>query len=73
MHAEGIPRLRVAVVEKEARAAVHQSGRNSGVIHSGIYYKPGSLKAATCVAGARALLEFCERESIPFDMRLPAR
>ena len=66
MHlAEENPRLRVAVVEKEPRAAVHQSGRNSGVIHSGIYYKPGSLKAATCVAGSRALLEFCERESVP--------
>lgn len=66
--AEGSPRLRVAVVEKEARAAVHQSGRNSGVIHSGIYYKPGSLKAATCVAGARALLAFCERESVPHEV-----
>ena len=66
--AEGSPRLRVAVVEKEGRAAVHQSGRNSGVIHSGIYYKPGSLKAATCVAGARALLEFCERESVPHEV-----
>ena len=66
--AEGSPRLRVAVVEKEGRAAVHQSGRNSGVIHSGIYYKPGSLKAATCVAGARALLAFCERESIPHEV-----
>jgi len=66
--AEGSPRLRVAVVEKEAKAAVHQSGRNSGVIHSGIYYKPGSLKAATCVAGARALLEFCERQSVPHDV-----
>ena len=69
MHlAEGDPRLRVTVVEKEPRAAVHQSGRNSGVVHSGIYYKPGSLKAATCVAGARALLEFCERESIPHEL-----
>ncbi len=69
MHlAEGSARLRVAVVEKEARAAVHQSGRNSGVIHSGIYYKPGSLKAATCVAGARALLEFCEQESVPHEV-----
>lgn len=66
--AEGSPRLRVAVVEKEARAAVHQSGRNSGVIHSEIYYKPGSLKAATCVAGARALLAFCERESVPHEV-----
>ncbi len=66
--AEGRPRLRVAVVEKEARAAVHQSGRNSGVIHSGIYYRPGSLKAATCVAGARALLAFCERESVPHEV-----
>lgn len=66
--AEGSPRLRVAVVEKEGRAAVHQSGRNSGVIHSGIYYKPGSLKAATCVAGARALLAFCERESVPHEV-----
>ena len=66
--AEGSPRLRVAVVEKEGRAAVHQSGRNSGVIHSGIYYQPGSLKAATCVAGARALLAFCERESVPHEV-----
>ena len=66
--AEGNPRLRVAVVEKEPRAAVHQSGRNSGVIHSGVYYKPGSLKAETCVAGARALLAFCEQESVPHQV-----
>lgn len=60
---EGEPR--VLVLEKEPRLASHQSGRNSGVIHSGLYYRPGSLKAATCVEGARLMLEFVERESIP--------
>lgn len=54
----------VAVLEAEERLAVHQSGHNSGVIHSGLYYKPGSLKAALCVAGARALFHFCGQEGI---------
>lgn len=54
----------VAVLEAEDRLATHQSGHNSGVIHSGLYYKPGSLKARLCVEGARALWSFCEEEGI---------
>src|SRR5262249_21650512 len=46
----------------------HQSGHNSGVIHSGIYYKPGSLKARNCVAGARAMVQFCERHGIRYEI-----
>jgi L-2-hydroxyglutarate oxidase len=56
--------LKVAVLEAEDRVAAHQSGHNSGVIHSGLYYKPGSLKARLCVEGARALYVFCEEEKI---------
>jgi L-2-hydroxyglutarate oxidase LhgO len=59
------PRLRVAVLEKEAALAQHQTGHNSGVIHSGIYYKAGSLKARLCVAGAREMVEFCAQHGIP--------
>jgi L-2-hydroxyglutarate oxidase len=55
----------VLVLEKESGPAKHQSGRNSGVVHSGVYYKPGSLKAKNCIEGRSALLEFCEKESIP--------
>jgi (S)-2-hydroxyglutarate dehydrogenase len=54
----------VAVLEAEDRVAAHQSGHNSGVIHSGLYYKPGSLKARLCVEGARALYRFCAEEGI---------
>lgn len=61
------PRLKVAVLEKEDRLAAHQTGHNSGVIHSGIYYKPGSLKAHTCVAGAKALVAFCDTHGIPYE------
>jgi L-2-hydroxyglutarate oxidase len=57
----------VAILEAEERLAVHQSGHNSGVIHSGLYYKPGSLKAALCVAGARALYQFCDEEGIAHE------
>ncbi len=59
------PRLRIALMEKESSLACHQTGHNSGVIHSGIYYRPGSLKATLCVRGARALLDFCEKNQIP--------
>ncbi|MCS6830575.1 MAG: L-2-hydroxyglutarate oxidase [Armatimonadota bacterium] len=62
------PYLRVRVVEKEPRLAQHQSGRNSGVLHSGIYYKPGSLKALTCRQGKALMQAFCEREQIPFEI-----
>ncbi|HYU34557.1 MAG TPA: L-2-hydroxyglutarate oxidase [Thermoanaerobaculia bacterium] len=57
----------VAVLEAEDRLAAHQSGHNSGVIHSGLYYKPGSLKAKLCVEGARSLYRFCEEEGIAHE------
>jgi (S)-2-hydroxyglutarate dehydrogenase len=61
------PRISIAVLEKETEIAAHQTGRNSGVIHSGLYYKPGSLKARTCARG-RALLErFCEEHGVRFE------
>ncbi|MGC2450158.1 MAG: L-2-hydroxyglutarate oxidase [Candidatus Sulfotelmatobacter sp.] len=59
------PGKRVLLLEKENRVARHQSGHNSGVIHSGVYYKPGSLKARLCVAGAAAMVEFCREHGIP--------
>jgi L-2-hydroxyglutarate oxidase LhgO len=62
------PELRVVVLEKEPVLASQQSGHNSGVIHSGIYYTPGSLKARACVAGHRAMLEFCQDQGIPFEL-----
>jgi (S)-2-hydroxyglutarate dehydrogenase len=58
------PRQRLLVLEKEDRVAAHQSGHNSGVIHSGVYYKPGSLKASLCVTGAAAMVEFCRENDI---------
>jgi L-2-hydroxyglutarate oxidase len=62
------PRLRVIVLEKEPGVAWHQTGHNSGVIHSGVYYKAGSLKARLCVAGAREMVEFCARHGIPHEV-----
>ncbi len=62
------PDKRIVVLEKEARLAEHQTGHNSGVLHSGIYYKPGSLKARNCRAGKRAMEEFCAAEGIPFQI-----
>src|ERR1700723_3167196 len=62
------PQLRLLVLEKEDRVGRHQSGHNSGVIHSGIYYKPGSLKAKLCVAGAAAMVEFCREHGIPHEV-----
>ena len=59
------PGARVVVIEKESASAMHQSGRNSGVIHSGIYYKPGSLKAEYCKEGAQAMKDFCIDRGIP--------
>jgi len=60
------PRLQLAVLEKEDGVARHQSGHNSGVIHSGIYYPPGSLKARLCVEGAAAMVNFCREHEIPY-------
>ena len=59
---------RVVVLEAEPALAQHQTGRNSGVIHSGLYYKPGSRKAHNCVAGRRRLIDLCEREGVPHEI-----
>ena len=61
------PELRVAVLEKEAELATHQTGHNSGVIHSGIYYRPGSHKANFCVAGVQRLIDFCDENEIEYE------
>ena len=61
------PGAQVTVVEKEAELALHQTGRNSGVIHSGLYYVPGSMKARTCRDGRAELLEFAKEHGIAFD------
>lgn len=58
------PRLRLAILEKEGSPGTHQTGHNSGVIHSGIYYAPGSLKARLCIEGRRALVAYCEAKGI---------
>jgi L-2-hydroxyglutarate oxidase len=60
--------IRLALLEKEDAIARHQTGNNSGVIHSGLYYKPGSLKAINCREGYRQLLEFCRSENIPHEI-----
>ena len=61
------PGLQITILEKESHVAAHQTGHNSGVIHSGLYYKPGSLKATNCIRGYHLLIDFCEQESIPFE------
>ncbi len=63
---ERSPSLKLTLLEKEPEVAMHQTGHNSGVIHSGIYYRPGSLKAQTCVAGAKLMVEFCQAHRIPY-------
>lgn len=69
MHAtRTLPKLRLLLVEKEEAVARHQSGHNSGVIHSGIYYKPGSLKAKFCVDGAADMVEFCREHNLPHEV-----
>lgn len=62
------PRLKLVVLEKESAIAQHQSGHNSGVLHGGIYYAPGSLKATACVAGKARLIEFCKEHGIVYDL-----
>jgi len=62
------PSLTIVVLEKENELAKHQTGNNSGVIHSGIYYKPGSLKATNCLRGYQLLIEFCKQHGVPFEL-----
>ncbi|MBP7510606.1 MAG: L-2-hydroxyglutarate oxidase [Bacteroidia bacterium] len=62
------PGLRLAIIEKEMAVAAHQTGHNSGVIHSGLYYKPGSLKAKNCILGYEMLIAFCDEHQIPYDL-----
>ena len=59
------PNLKITLLEKEASLASHQTGHNSGVIHAGLYYKPGSMKADTCASGREALYRFCNVHDIP--------
>ena len=61
------PQKKILLVEKESRYAVHQTGHNSGVIHAGVYYAPGSLKAQFCREGAQATVDFCRQHAIPYD------
>src|SRR5690606_33611969 len=65
---ERFPGQRVVILEKEREVAQHQTGHNSGVLHSGIYYKPGSLRALNCREGKLAMQEFCDREGIPYEL-----
>ncbi|MGD1893188.1 MAG: L-2-hydroxyglutarate oxidase [Cyclobacteriaceae bacterium] len=62
------PQLKLAVLDKEKQVAAHQTGHNSGVIHSGVYYKPGSLKAKNCVRGYDMLIEFCDQHEISYEL-----
>jgi len=62
------PALRILILEKEAELARHQTGNNSGVIHSGLYYRPGSLKARSCVTGRKELIAFCDEKKIPYEI-----
>ena len=65
---ESKPELKIALFEKEAMVSMHQTGNNSGVIHSGLYYKPGSLKAKNCIEGYHQLIDYCTKQEIPFEL-----
>jgi L-2-hydroxyglutarate oxidase len=62
------PSLRLLLIEKENSLAAHQTGHNSGVIHSGLYYKPGSLKAKNCIEGYHMLIDFCNENNIKYEL-----
>jgi L-2-hydroxyglutarate oxidase len=62
------PALKIALFEKELMVSMHQTGNNSGVIHSGLYYKPGSLKAKNCIEGYHQLIDYCTQNEIPFEL-----
>ena len=56
------------MLEKEAAPALHQTGRNSCVLHAGVYYAPGSLKARLCTEGRRLMLDFCDEHGVPYEI-----
>ena len=62
------PNLNIILIEKEKKFADHQTGNNSGVIHSGLYYTPGSLKAENCVKGRHELVQFAKENKVPHDV-----
>jgi L-2-hydroxyglutarate oxidase len=62
------PGLKIQIIDKEAGPAFHQTGHNSGVIHSGLYYKPGSLKTTNCIHGYSLLLKFCDEYEVPYEL-----
>jgi len=62
------PKTEILIIEKEKEPAAHQTGHNSGVIHSGLYYKPGSLKARNCIEGHNQMIAFCQEEGVDFDL-----
>ncbi|MDA3130226.1 L-2-hydroxyglutarate oxidase [Aliibacillus thermotolerans] len=64
---EAFPHAKIALIEKEAEVARHQTGHNSGVIHSGIYYRPGSFKARFAREGNRSMVEFCHQNGVPYE------
>ncbi len=63
-----LPGSSIAIIDKEPTVAAHQTSHNSGVIHSGVYYKPGSLKARLCIEGAAAMVRFCEEHEVPYEL-----
>ncbi|MFW6371436.1 MAG: L-2-hydroxyglutarate oxidase [Bacteroidota bacterium] len=65
---KGNPDLKIALLEKESKIASHQTGNNSGVIHAGVYYKPGSQKAVNCRNGYQQLIDFCQTENVKYDL-----
>src|SRR3954467_10083667 len=65
---ERFPGARITVLEKEAEGGRHQTGHNSGVLHCGLYYKPGSVKARLAVTGIRQMVEFCQENAIPHEI-----
>lgn len=62
------PALKIALLDKELKPAQHQTGHNSGVIHSGLYYKPGSLKATNCINGYNMLIDFCDKNDVSYEL-----
>src|SRR5512137_2040441 len=65
---EARPGLRLLLLEKENRLAAHQTGHNSGVLHAGLYYKPGSAKARLCTQGLRQMVAFCREHGVPHEI-----